>query len=252
MLLKLFFFSLPTIVIVQCQSLNHDPISDSAPELKPVASYELDIIEPSDLYYDATEKILLTVSDCKSKIYKISFTGVILSDIETDITNMEGICYGKNRSMCVVDELARSVMVTDSMGKTISLYEISIPVEDANSGLEGIAYAPFNDHYYLINEQNPDLLIETDSEFSQLATYHLSFAEDYSGICVDNKNRHLWIVSDISETITRCDMKGNPIATFNISVKNVEGIAYNPETKDLYLVSDSKSKLYLYSLKNLL
>jgi hypothetical protein len=69
----------------------------------------------------------------------------------------------------------------------------------------------------------------------------------FSGICVDKENKRLWIVSDLSETVSLCTLGGALIESFRIPVYNAEGIAYNSETKKNYVVSGSESKLYVFN-----
>jgi sugar lactone lactonase YvrE len=45
-------------------------------------------------------------------------------------------------------------------------------------------------------------------------------------------------------------MKGELIESFRIPVSNPEGIAFNPETNQLFIISDSEARLYLFQIKN--
>jgi uncharacterized protein YjiK len=215
--------------------------------LNSIEEYDLDIPETSDLCFGATSSVLYTVSDNTSKVYKISTKGKKLAELSYIGNDLEGVCIAEGRFLYVAEERMRKIVKLDLNGNKLNERTIDIDENNENEGLEGIAYAPFNSHFYILNERNPDLMIETDKDLNPIAEYTLSFADDYSGICVDNENQRLWIVSDISETVSLCTMQGTLIESFRIPVYNAEGVAYNPETKKIYVVSDSESKLYVFN-----
>jgi len=223
---------------------------DNLTMLSPVASYDIDIPETSDLCFGFSTDILYTVSDNTAKAYKISTKGRVLSELQYTGSDLEGICYVDNQFIYVVEERLREICKLDLQGNLISQKVIPIDQNEENEGLEGIAFAPFNQHFYIINEMNPDLLVETDKELNVLSYYPLSFANDYSGICVDNSKQELWIVSDMSATVNRCSMTGELIENFRIPVYNAEGIAFDSQNGIIYVVSDAESKLYVFSINN--
>lgn len=224
--------------------------ADSLEMLDQVAVYSVNIPETSDLSFGSSTDILYTVSDRTAKVYKITTQGKVLSELTYTGSDLEGVCYVGNQFLYVAEERLRTIIKLDLQGN--QLEQKSIPVEktDENQGLEGISYATFNRHFYILNEKNPGLLIETDENLNVLKSYPLSFAGDYSGICVDNVNQQLWIVSDESASITKCTMKGELIESYRIPVSNPEGIAYNPITNDLYVISDTEARLYLFKINN--
>ena len=223
---------------------------DNLTMLDPSAVYTVNIPETSDLSFGSSADILYTVSDRTAKVYKITAKGKVLSELAYTGSDLEGVCYVDNQSLYVAEERLRTIIKLDLQGN--QLIQKAIPVEknDENQGLEGISYATFNKHFYILNEKNPDLLIETDENLNVLKSYPLSFAGDYSGICVDNVNQQLWIVSDESASVCRCTMKGELIESYRIPVTNPEGIAYNPETNELFIISDSEARLYLFQINN--
>ena len=223
---------------------------DSLAMLESVAVYNVDIPETSDLSFGYSKEVLYTVSDRTAKVYKITTQGKVLSELSFTGSDLEGVCYAGNQSLYVVEERLRTVVKLDLQGIKLEKKAISVEINDDNQGFEGITYATFNKHFYLLNEKNPGLLIETDENLNTLTSYPLSFASDYSGICVDNVNQQLWIVSDESASVTKCTMKGELIESFRIPVSNPEGIAFNPETNQLFIISDSEARLYLFQIKN--
>ncbi|MFN8254546.1 MAG: SdiA-regulated domain-containing protein [Bacteroidales bacterium] len=219
------------------------------PLLSPVATYKIDIPETSDLCFGSTKDILYTVSDNTGKVYKINITGKVLAEFQYTGNDLEGVCFVDNNFVYVAEERLRRIIKLDSQG--IYLGQKDIPVENniENNGIEGISFATFNQHFYIVNETNPGLLIETDKNLNFIKDYPLTFANDYSGICVDNINQNLWILSDLSASVNQCNMQGELIKSYGIPVNNPEGIAYNPGDSLLYIVSDLESRLYKFDLK---
>jgi uncharacterized protein YjiK len=174
----------------------------------------------------------------------------VLSELAYSGSDLEGLCYVGNQFLYVAEERLRTVIKLDMQGNKLEQKAIPVEKNDENQGLEGISYATFNKHFYILNEKNPGLLIETDENLNVLKTYPLSFADDYSGICVDNVNQQLWIVSDESASVTKCTMKGESIVSYRIPVSNPEGIAFDPLTNQLYIISDSEARLYFFQINN--
>jgi uncharacterized protein YjiK len=212
----------------------------------PVATYDLNLPEPSDLCFGLTTDTLYTVSDNSAQVYEINTKGELLSVLPYVGNDLEGICCVNNKFLYVAEEGLRKITKLDLQGNVIDQKTIPVEQNDEDNGLEGIAYASFNSHFYILNEKDPGLLMETDTNFNVLNNYPLSFADDYSGICVDNGNKNLWILSDESQTVNKCTMKGEIIESIEIKAKNPEGIAFNPDTKKIYIVSDDKAQLYVF------
>ena len=223
---------------------------DSLTMLDPVAVYSVNIPETSDLSFGSTADILYTVSDRTAKVYKITTQGKILSELQYTGNDLEGVSYAGNQFLYVTEERSRTVIKLDLQGNIIEQKAIPVEINDENQGLEGISFATFNKHFYIVNESNPGLLIEMDENLNVIENYPLTFANDYSGICVDNENQQLWIVSDESASVTKCTMKGELIESYRIAVSNPEGIAFNPETKELFIISDSEARLYVFKINN--
>ncbi|MHC1704875.1 MAG: SdiA-regulated domain-containing protein [Tenuifilaceae bacterium] len=221
---------------------------DSLLMLKPFAVYDVDIPETSDLCFGSSTDVLYTVSDNTAKVYKITTKGRVLSQLQYKGSDLEGVCYVDNQFIYAAEERLRKIVKLDLQGNFIDQKTIPVKNNEENSGLEGIAYATFNNHFYILNEMNPDVLIETDSNLNVLNNYTLSFARDYSGICVDNVNQNLWIVSDMNSSVNKCNMKGEVIISYRIPVTNAEGIAFDPISMNLYIISDAEEKLYHFNL----
>lgn len=225
-----------------------DKSDDNIPVLSPIEHYDLSILETSDLCFGSSSGILYTVSDNTAKVYKITSKGRKLSELIYTGNDLEGVCFVDGQFIYVAEERQRKVVKLDLQGNILDQKLISVEVNSENEGLEGITYATFNSRFYIINEMNPGLLLETDKNLNIISEYPLSFANDYSGICVDNVNCNLWILSDMSATVNKCTMQGDLIESYRIPVTNPEGIAYDPVEKLLYIVSDSEARLYIFKL----
>jgi len=224
--------------------------SDNLTLLSPLEVYSVNIPETSDLSFGSYADILYTVSDRTAKAYKITTKGKVLSELSYTGSDLEGICYVENQFIYVAEERLRKIIRLDLQGNQIGEKTIPVEINDENQGLEGISYATSNKHFYILNEKNPGLLIETDENLNVLKSFPLSFASDYSGVCVDNVNQQLWIVSDESASVTKCTMKGELIESYRIPVSNPEGIAFDPMSNKLYIISDVESRLYLFQINN--
>lgn len=223
---------------------------DNLTLLSPLEIYAVNIPETSDLSFGSSPDILYTVSDRTAKVYKITTKGKVLSELSYTGIDLEGVCYVENQFLYVAEERLRTIIKLDLQGNQLEQKAIPVEENDENQGLEGISYATFNKHFYILNEKNPGLLIETDENLNMLKSYPLSFASDYSGICVDNINQQLLILSDETASVTKCTMQGELIESYRIPVSNPEGIAFNPETNKLYIISDSEARLYLFQINN--
>jgi uncharacterized protein YjiK len=244
-LLKVLLIS-AVLVINACDESDEN---NNAVMLKPVASYYVDILETSDLCFGSTKDVLFTVSDNTAKAYKINTTGKVLAEYKFTGNDLEGICFVDNQYIYVAEERLRKVVKLDLQGNKISEKVIPVEYNQENEGLEGIAYATFNQHFYILNEMNPGILIETDKNLNVLNMYDLTFADDYSGVCLDNLNKELWILSDMSATANKCTMQAVLIESFSVPVTNPEGIAFYSQDSTLYIISDSQSRLYKFDLK---
>lgn len=221
---------------------------DNLKLLSPIEAHDINVPETSDLCFGSSTDILYTVSDRTAKVYKISTSGKVLSELQFTGNDLEGVCNVENQYLCIAEERLRKIVRLDLQGNKIDEKIIQVEKHDENQGIEGISYATFNQHFYILNETNPGLLIETDDKLNVLFSYPLSFAEDFSGICVDNTNQQLWIVSDVSASVSKCTMKGELIESYRIPVSNPEGIAYDPLSKKLYIVSDAEARLYYFKI----
>jgi len=161
--------------------------------------------------------------------------------------DIEGITVIDEQTLAVVLERSREVVILDTAGNELRRKKIDLEGEK-NQGLEVITFNPRNKNFYVLSEKKPGLLIQLDFELNELSRDTLNFAKDYSGIYYDSENDILWIVSDESKIIAKTDLNGNLIEKFDIDIIQAEGICIDKTRKNIYLVSDKKEELYIYTL----
>lgn len=246
---------LAVLLSVSCESTLPPPI-DELQELNLIASYPLDISDPSGLTMDVSGEFLWTVSDDPGDhIYKISFTGEILDVLTTyEGDDMEGITMNPNdNTLWVAEEKLRQIIQLTTEGEALQVVDVPVDITNLNDGLEGIAWNPANDHVFILNEKNPRRFIELDSEFNLLSSQPVRFdppydLDDLAGLFYLQEEKEFWIVSDDSEKIVVTDIDLNPLRGYKLDADKFEGIAVDKEAGRLYLVNDHKEELYVFEI----
>jgi len=225
-------------------------------ELTLMAVYPLEIEDPSGLTLDVSGEFLWTVSDDPGDhIYKISFEGEILDVLTAyEGDDMEGITMNPNDgTLWVAEEKLRQIVQLTVEGEVLQVVNVPVEQNNRNDGLEGIAWNPANDHVFILNEKNPRLFIELDSQFNVHRTVSLIFDQPYhmrdvAGLYYQHEEEEFWIVSDDSEKIVVTDKELNPLRGYNLPADKFEGIAVDTNRERLYLVNDREEALYVFEL----
>ena len=244
---KLLISIMLILLIWECCSCTKK-VEKHLPILHPEAVYKLEVKEPSDLCFGSSTDILYTVSDNTAQVSKMTTSGKVLETLKYNGSDLEGIAYVNNQFIYVAEERLRSIEQLDLQGNQIAHYNVPIEKNDENSGLEGITFNSVNKCFYILNETNPGLLIVTDEQLNVLKEIKLKFADDYSGVCIDELSQELWIVSDLSASVSRCTLAGELIDQFLIPVSNPEGIAVDTKHHKMYIVSDREARLYQFTI----
>ncbi|GAB4297652.1 MAG: SdiA-regulated domain-containing protein [Ignavibacteriaceae bacterium] len=206
-------------------------------------TYQLNIPEPSGLTLSPDRKSLFTVSDETGMVYVLSTGGKLLRSFKVHGEDLEGITFINDSTIAVVLERSREIIFCNTDGT--ELEKISTGLKgDLNSGLEGIAYDSSEGEFYLINEKTPALLIKADKNLKIFFTKVINYVSDLSGLSLSED--FLWILSDESKLIAKCDKEGEVIETYKIPVQQPEGIAVNSEQDLIYIVSDFTGILYVF------
>jgi len=243
------FFILSGYLLSGCENASTPPESKS--DLTLVETHYIDVSEPSGITLDRSREYLWVVSDTFRRICKLSLTGERLEIISVSTGDLEGITQtDDDRTLFYLSEAERKIVQIDTSGNELdSLFLTSLMHGDPNNGPEGITYKPSTDQFCVINENSPSILLYVNSTGEVDSTVRLSFAIDYSGICMASEDE-FWIVSDRSKTLSRVDASGNELFSFDLPDTGIEGVAYDSLSGTIYLVNDPQEMLYIYSYDN--
>ena len=233
-------------LIIYCNFFNKTNQLSSV-TLSPIDIISLNIPEPSGLHFESSTNSLWIVSDENSTIYNTDLNGQILSKIIVDGLDLEGITIIKDSILVAVLERDRAILLLDKKGTELKRIKVDLSGKP-NSGLEGIAFNPIKNSFFVINEKKPGLLLEIDSTGKTLSKNELTFASDYSGLFYNQSENYLWIISDEEKAIFKCTTSGKLIEKYNIEIEQIEGISINVEKSLLYIISDPLEKLFVFEL----
>ncbi len=217
-------------------------------ELKLRHVYDIKVKEPSGLSLNFDGTGLLTVSDKTGRVYALSFEGESTGQLDFKGKDLEGITTDvENGYLYVIQERSNTIIKLDMLGRQLASYKLPQYGKSKNSGLEGITFCESRGTFFIVNEKSPGRLIEWSPEKGIIAENELNFAKDFSGICWDKSTDKLWIISDLSGVLVQCEYDGTPIESHTTGIKKAEGIAIYPASGEIYIVSDSDKKLYVFS-----
>jgi uncharacterized protein YjiK len=234
------------VIVIYCNIFNKTNQRATA-TLSPIDIISLKIPEPSGLHFDNKTNSLWIVSDENSTIYNVNLNGQILSKIVVDGLDLEGITIIKDSILVAVLERDRAILFLDKKGKELKRIKVDLRGKP-NSGLEGIAFKPIKNSFFVVNEKKPGLLLEIDSVGKTISKNELNFASDYSGLFFNPSENILWITSDEDKAIFKCTASGKLIKKYNIEIEQIEGISINLEKSLLYIISDPLEKLFVFEL----
>lgn len=217
-------------------------------ELNLLSFKKLAIPEPSGLSYYKDDNTFLTVSDHSDRVYVITKEGEVLDSLIYDGKNMEGVAFDAGESrIFVVEEHSSEVVQLDTVGNEVSRFEVELHNTDPNHGLEGITFNHQNGHLYVVSEKEPSILFEIKTSGEIVAQHDLGFMKDYSSVFFDEAGNNLWILSDQSKLMVKCDMTGKPLVWYNTGITDGEGSVVDVPNSKIWIVSDSGNTLYSFS-----
>ncbi len=210
---------------------------------------DLSLREPSGLSLSDNPEQLLVVSDDDNRIYRLNLDGTAQA-LSYGGNDLEGICQNLvDRTIWVIEEENQLLLHLDVNGNPMDTLPIDYVRTESNHGPEGVAIDPVRQRLYVLTEKQPALLLEMDYQGTILNRKVLNFAADYSGITFSPTENLLYIVSDESQLITQCNLKGEPLESYLIEVVQAEGIAVDIPNNRIYVVSDPAEQLYIYERK---
>jgi len=246
----------------------------------------LGLNEPSGLTLNRDGSALYTVSDDTKAIFRLDLNGrVSVSDsFFIGLDDLEGIAIRREDSeLLVVQEATNSVVLVDlktrrersrrplsAMGNYATIAQ-HFPDPPDNNGLEGITVNTSNDHVFVVKERRPGLLIELDPSLRTILSTRVLQASqgfthpklkadklDFSGLSFDSRNDTLWIASDKGQCLFQYDWTRDAVLqrldlTINTGnkdklIRKAEGVAFDPQRKRMYVVSDRDADLYVYKV----
>ena len=215
------------------------------PSLPLIASFALDVTEPSDLAIDDTGTLLWTVSNNPDSVYQLDTTGKRLKALKYEGENLEGVAYDPaTATLWVAEENQRSLVHLDLDGNLIQKHDLALTGEP-NSGLEGVSFDG-SGRLVVLNEKQPGMFIQLNPDLTIASKDTLTFAGDYSGITYEPGSASFWIVSDQSHRLYRWTKAGGISQQFDLPFQKAEGVAFDPATNRVYVVSDSEKRMYVY------
>jgi uncharacterized protein YjiK len=238
------------LILIHIFFLGCDSKVENQPEthIDYLKAYDIPISEPSGLDLTFSEKGFWTVSDNNSTVYKLDNWGKIEKSLSVNGNDLEGVSIIDEETLAVVLERGREIVIIDTSGKELKRLKVNLTGE-FNHGLEGITYNPVDKMFFVLNEKIPCLLITFDDSLNELRRDTLNFIKDASGIHFDSRDNTLWILSDESQCVTKCDLKGNPLQKYHIEVAQPEGLTIDARGKRMYIVSDINYALYVFNLE---
>ncbi len=240
------------LIVFACQKKEtNNQTENLTGSLKLANSYQINIPEPSGVSFGHDKQTLLIVSDNTNMVYETNFQGEIIRTLNYEGADLEGVVYNPNENIvAVAEERLREIVFLDyEEGNKISGFHININSENENKGLEGISYNINNKAYYIVNKDLPRELIVWNPMDDIIEKTELRFADDYSAIFVDNENSLLWIVSDESKTLYKCDYKANVIMEFPLPNTKYEGVIVDTDNKKVFLVNDATARLEIFNIE---
>lgn len=241
-------------VLLLALSCNKDTITVPVTEnlignLELIESYNVNVPEPSGLSFGPGNETLLTVSDHTNQVYELNLLGEVIRVFDYVGKDLEGVTYNHDKHLiAIAEEADREITLIDyESGDMTENYNIEIAFGSNNSGLEGISYNNNSRMYYIVNETNPDLMVIWNPGYGIINEMKLNFASDYSGIYIDDKQSAIWVVSDQSRALFKCDYNANPMITYYLDDLKYEGIVINDDI--VYLINDATGRLNIYKIK---
>jgi uncharacterized protein YjiK len=221
-------------------------------KLEKIATFDLEVTEPSGLSFGPGGNTLLMVSDNTNKVYETDLEGNIIRELAYTGGDLEGVTFNADKQIVVVtEERKRQLVFLDyPEGKELERFDIATGGTTDNKGLEGISYSKNNSAYYIVNEDVPGEMIVWNQTYGNISKTELHFASDYSALFVDTKNGLLWMVSDESKALYKCDYNANVLMEYALPETKFEGIVIDAAQQLVYLVNDKTFELVIFKIKN--
>ncbi len=244
---KILFLLFQVFLSVNLNCSREDPeVINNNPDiqsLKPIAVYNLDIPEPSGIAYNSKNNSLFVVSDGRTDIYEIDFTGIVKGTVPTSGSDLEGITFSINcDTIYVVEETKQLVSTYSSAGTFLYSFPVNVATNPSHA-LEGITRNNLNGHLIVLNEKLPCMLLEFNKS-TEIRRNEINYTIDISDVFFEQSSNNYWIVSHESQKILKLSSDFNIISEWTVPIIQAEGITIVQDK--IYVVSDSESKLFVF------
>jgi uncharacterized protein YjiK len=243
--------------------------------------------EPSGLALSHEKNALWTVSDQTKKIFKLNLAGELQKDNAFEIPDegLEDIALDPTGEFLFTvkeegNEIIKLNVKTQEVADRRALSEMAgydtiarhFENSPPNKGLEGITWNIDTGSIFVVKESTPGLLIELSADLATIH-HHVLLNEangfiddeavgdklDFSGICYDRNRKYFWIVSDKGQRLFLYDWQRNKVIQslalgYDLNgehreIEKAEGIAIDPVSNRLFVVSDREARLYVFGIK---
>ncbi|MDJ0943693.1 MAG: SdiA-regulated domain-containing protein [Kiloniellales bacterium] len=245
------------------------------------------VTQPSGLALAGDCGGLWTISDKKNEIFKLDLEGEVIDDesFEGPVEELEGIALDHSGGFLLVvdedsNEIVKFALADQAVADRRRLDQMAgfdqvaaaFAQGDPNKGLEGIAWNGDTGTVFVLKEGEPGLLLEISADLRTIRSHRTLDGQngfrdpgldddeiDFSGIFYDQSRRAFWIVSDKAQRLFLYDWAGNAVvqsATLGYGregkyreIEKAEGVAVDPKSKRLYVVSDDEERLYVFDIR---
>lgn len=228
-----------------CESKSIPPSSEAT------MREQVDVSEPSGLFWSARDEKLFVVSDNTGNVYELNGDFEIENKIKTNVSDAEGICIVEGK-IVIANEALNTIEWHDMEGEPIFRLAPAYPESiSSKNGIEGICYVKERKGFYFLIERKPRLIGFLNWPSMEINFNKVDFAEDLSGIGWDPKRNAFWIVSDQSKKAFLYSESKGVLHTILLPEKGAEGVAYDAKKDRLFICYDDSEILEVYDLSKI-
>ncbi len=195
----------------------------------------------------AADSILFSVSDHTGKVYKLNTHGELIDSFKISDNDFEGITTLPDNRIALVEEKLMQIITITHSGIITNVINSNLSSE-INNGFEGITYLPSDSTLLIANEKNPVAIYKFTLTGELISSREFVNSADISGLFYQESKNILWILSEESNKIMKCNLDLEVLDEFVIPDDKIEGIAVSGN--NIYLISDDSHRFYHYEILN--
>ena len=226
------------------------------------------ISDASGITYNPDRDSLFVVVDDETALFEYGREGVLRRRIELHgFDDTEDVAYLGRDEYAVIEErtgVLLKILIGENTRRVDRLSAVELKhlgSSEHNDGVEGLAYAADSGNLYIAHELHPravSVLNLTRDSFARVTPlwelpWYSFGPRDYSGIAYRQEVGLLWVLSDVSATLTEYTATGQQVGEIRLRdqngrrIRDAEGIALDKNGR-LYIVAEP-NKLYIYKPK---